>query len=125
MAEEKRYSYGNFALNVSSMGQRVGKLSFPFLASLNAADALLSYYLFQRYGLDVEQNPLIRWVLQTDGSVLLFLVLKLGASAILMAYWALANRPRFVIQFSAAGGVVVYLIYFFKELPMIFRVLNV
>ncbi len=84
----------------------------PILAALNAFEAILSFCLFRIFGIDIELNPLISMMLNLDNSLVLFLGLKLGFSAVLVYYWKTAKGIRKGISLLALFGVVLYSAFF-------------
>ena len=109
----------------SILGQLIGRIILPLLAILNAADTLLSFYLFRIYGIDIERNPVIAYILRLDESMILFLGLKLGGSVFILAYWIAAKKIRAWIHILATFGVAVYLVYFGRELTTILHLLSI
>lgn len=109
----------------SLIGQLFARITLPLLAVLNAADTVLSYYLFQIYGIDIERNPVIAYVLSLDESAFLFLGLKLGGSVFILAYWITAKKIRAWIHVLGIIGLAVYLSYFGRELTTILHLLSI
>jgi len=71
----------------------------PLLALLNTVDTILTYYFFQRYGLDIERNPLINALLDIDHTAILFLVLKLSGSILILYYWVKVKKNKSLGQY--------------------------
>ncbi len=101
----------------------ISRSILPLLVVLNAVDAILLYYLFKEYGVDVERNHLITALLNFDNSAVLFLVLKLIGSALILYYWIKAEKVRPWIHVLGTIGVAVYLVYFGSELDDILQIL--
>jgi hypothetical protein len=112
-------------LRQSPIGNLIVRITLPLLAALNATDALLSFHLFRIYGIGIERNPVIAYLLNLDDSMFLFLGLKLGGSVFLLAYWLTAKKIRAWIHILTTFGVAVYLIYFGRELPTIVKMLSI
>ena len=83
-------------------------LSLPLLAILNTADTLLSFWIFRIFGIDEELNPVIKVVLAADNSAILFLILKIGLSLVLFAYWKMASNIKTGVSVMSMLGAVVY-----------------
>ncbi len=96
--------------------EKLQKTILPLLAILNAGDAILSFMLFQSFGVEIEKNPLILALLRVDTSAWSFLMIKLAFSIFLVWYWKTAIRVRRGINVLAFLGVVVYSTYFAVEI---------
>ena len=87
-------------------------LSLPLLTSLNIADALFSFWIFNSFGIEEELNPVISAILTLDESALLFLCMKIGLSLVLITYWKLASKIRSGISALAMIGTIIYASFF-------------
>lgn len=109
----------------SILGHLIGRIILPLLAVLNAADTVLSYYLFRIYGIGISKNLVTSYVLSLDESAFLFLGLKLGGSVFILAYWITTRKIRAWLHVLGTFGVAVYLMYFGRELTTILHLLSI
>lgn len=102
----------------------IAQITLPLLAALNTVDTVISFYLFKLYGIEIEQNPVIVYVLNLDKSASLFLGLKLCGSVFILVYWLTAKKIRTWIHVLGTVGVAIYLVYFGRELTTIIHLLS-
>ncbi len=89
-------------------------MTFLFLASLNLADALLSWWLFVglNWGPAYEANFLMRILLEYDTTGTLFLLIKFSLSLLLVICWKKAKRIHRILHIMSSVGIIVYLLMF-------------